>query len=119
VFKPGDDPRRGKGGKRQGSGRKSKDKKEIERKAEEIARAYIENNIKPVIDTYGKVAKGYMVEKVMTTKSGNVIKWEEFVYDSQILKHYMDRVIPARAPEDKQGHALSAYYIHPPLESEE
>jgi len=84
--------------------------------AEELAKDFIQRNIQPVLDTYGKVAQGYMVKKTLTTKSGNTIEFEEFVYDSQILKHYMDRVIPARAPEDSKGNAqLPGYYqILPP-----
>ena len=119
MFKPGSDPRRGKGGKREGAGRKSKAVKEIKKQAEQMAKEFIEKHIQPVLDTYGKVAQGYMVQKKETTRSGTVIEYEEFVYDSQILKHYMDRVIPARAPEDKAGNAAApAYYIHPPLESD-
>lgn len=105
------------GGRKKGSLNK---KTQIDLKAEQIARAYIEQNIKPVLETYGKVALGYYVKKTLTTKSGDTIEFEDFVYDSQILKHYMDRVIPPRAPEDKQGKAVPPMiYMHPPLDSDD
>src|SRR5678815_212492 len=62
----------------------------IKKAAAELAKEFIEKHLQPVLDTYGKVAIGYIVHKVMTTKAGTVVEWEEFVYDSQILKHYMD-----------------------------
>ena len=99
------------GGWKPRAGRKSKEKKEIHEEAEALAREYIENHIKPVLETYGKVCQGYIVKKTLTTKSGDSIEFEEFVYDTQILKHYMDRVIPPRAPEDKQGKAQPGYYV--------
>src|SRR5262245_53912040 len=100
-------------------GRPSNLEKEINRRAEELATEYIERNIIPVLETYGKVAKGYTVHKVITTKSGSVIEWDEFVYDSNILRHYMDRVKPPRAPENRRGDVPPAVYIHPNLEADD
>ena len=78
----------GHGGKRAGAGRP----KGIigvpiakKRAAEEVARAMIERNIEPVMQKY-----------LQLCAEGNPL----------IIKHYMDRVIPPRAPEDREGRAL-------------
>ena len=92
------------GGRKVGTPNKlTPEEKKVNRMAEEKSRAYIEKHIKPVLKTYGKLAKGYHVHKTMTTKGGDVIEWDDFVYDAAILKHYMDRVLPARLPENKTG----------------
>ena len=101
-----------KGGRRNPpGGRPSNKEKEIKKAAEELARAYIEKHIAPVLETYGKVAKGYTVKKTVITKMGDPVEVEEFVYDSQVLKHYMDRVIPPRAPENKKGEAMPSVLV--------
>jgi len=40
----------------------------IKKAAAEMAKAFIEKHMQPVLDTYGKVAKGYMVKKILTTR---------------------------------------------------
>lgn len=117
-FKKGPDPRRAKGGKRPGAGRKSKIQKAIEARAEEIAKAFIKRNVLKVLGPYLQLAAGRKV-KHHHPQTGKVL-WVETEVEPLILKHYMDKLVPPRAPEDKAGKAVPAMiYIHPALEEEE
>lgn len=58
-FQPGH--KFAKGGARPGAGRKSKQQKKEIKRAEEIAREYIEKNIDPVLETYIALAAGQVV----------------------------------------------------------
>jgi len=112
-FKPGYDPRRGKGGKRPGAGDKTKEHKAIKKAAAEIAKEYIEKHVLTVLGSYEKLIKGRIVKHY--DKEGNLI-CEEEVIDSAAVRHAVDTLVPKRAPEDSRGNAqLPGYYqILPP-----
>lgn len=100
-------------------GRPSNEEKKGKLDAEKIATEFIEKRIKPVLETYGKVAKGYWVKHKETKKDGTIHEWKEFVFDASVLRHFIDKVKPARLPEDKKGHAIpSMTYTHPKLEDD-
>lgn len=84
-----------KGGRRKGAGRKSKTTKEIEKRAEEIARDYIERSIKPVMHTYFQLAHGRMVNKY---HEGVVVN-QEFEADAATTRHFIDKLLPAAKQE--------------------
>jgi hypothetical protein len=91
--------------------------KQARKMAEDIARAYIEKNIKPVLKAYIQLAGGRPV-KHYNQKTGDHIYTETEV-DPSVLKHYMDRVIPPRAAEDRDHNAVPPMgYFHDNLESE-
>lgn len=85
------------GGARPGSGRKKWEDHAVEERAEQLALKFIEAHIKPVLATYGKVAKGYYkVIKEKDPRTGKVIRTtREFVYDAKVLCHYIERLVPA------------------------
>ncbi len=92
-FKPGPDDRRGKGGKREGAGRKTNERKRIESRAQEIAQEFIERNIKPVLKSYLQLAGGRKV-KDRNAETGKVL-YTELEADSATTRHYIDKLIPA------------------------
>lgn len=108
-----------KGGKRPGSGRPSKDRARIKKAAAEIAKAYIEKHIEPVLKAYLQLAGGRMV-KHHNTEDGRVL-WEENEVDAPTLRHYIDKLVPSPklAPTDKEGNTIPPVHYHmPSLESD-
>ena len=84
------------GGKKGGKGgRPSKEKKEIQKAAAEIAREYIERSIKPVLHTYFQLAHGRLVNKY---HEGQVVN-QEFEADAPTTRHFIDKLMPASKQE--------------------
>jgi hypothetical protein len=107
-----------KGGARPGAGPKTAVEKQARKMAEDIAREFIEKNLKPVLKVYKQLAGGRPV-KHYNQKTGEHI-YTEIEVDTGVLKHYMDRVIPPRAPEDRDRNAVPPMgYFHDNLESED
>lgn len=94
-FKLGPDPNRAKGGKRNPpGGRPTKEKQAAKKLAEEIAKDYIEKNIKPIMETYVGLASGEVIERM--TAGG---KKDFFLsVDPATSRHAVDKLIP---PETK------------------
>src|SRR5262245_5182345 len=78
------------GGKREGAGRPSRQEIEIKQQAAEIARQFIEDNVKPVLENYLKLAQGW-TETRYTLKGE---PYEVFCYDSRSTTHFVDKLIP-------------------------
>jgi len=103
--------------KRASGGRPSKTRQEITKEATEIAKAYIGNHLDEILGSYRKLIKGRIVKHF--DKVTGALICEEEVIDSAAVRHAVDTIVPKRAPEDNKGNAVPpAYYIHPPLESE-
>lgn len=100
-FQPGH--KLAKGGKRKGAGRKSNTEKAIQKTVEERIRAYIEQKIDPVLSTYFKNAEGHYETRY--TALGQA--YEVWVVDAATTRHWIDKFVPARAPEDKKGNAVA------------
>lgn len=84
-----------KGGKREGAGRHSNEKKKVLEAAADIAKGFIEENIKPVLKVYLQLAGGREV-KHYNQQSGDHIYTENEV-DTPTLRHYVDRLVaPAK-----------------------
>jgi hypothetical protein len=81
-----------KGGKRDGAGRKTNERKEAEKLVADIVREYTEKNLKPVLETYVGLAAGQVVE--FKTKKGKKIKFRLDV-DPATTRHYIDKFLPA------------------------
>ncbi|MCH8054658.1 MAG: hypothetical protein IH857_00695 [Deltaproteobacteria bacterium] len=91
------DPRSGKGGKRKGAGRKSNETREINRIAAEIARDYIENTVKQLMETYLGLAAGVVVKR-----NGKEFK---LVVDPATTRDAVAKLLPAARQEfDIQTH---------------
>ena len=80
----------GKGGKRRGAGRKSKEVVQIKKAAAEVAREYIEASVKPVISTYFQLAHGRLVNK---WHEGQIVG-QEFEADPATTRHFIDKLLP-------------------------
>ena len=78
------------GGARPGAGRPKKAYIETKKAAKDIARAYIEASIKPVLHTYFQLAHGRMVNKY---HEGKVVG-QEFEADAPTTRHFIDKVLP-------------------------
>jgi hypothetical protein len=80
-FKPaGQDPRRGKGGKRKGAGRPTNEEKQQRLIAAERARERIEAEVDAIVDEYTRLAKGGKVKKGSSPTT---------------IRHCVERWIPA------------------------
>lgn len=83
-----------KGGKRNPpGGRPTKEQKEIERKAADLAREYIERSVKPVMHSYFQLAHGRLVNKYHE----GVIIGQEFEVDAPTTRHFVDKLVPEAA----------------------
>jgi hypothetical protein len=85
------------GGKRPGAGRPSKQVKANKIAAAEIARQYIEKNIKPVLKTYRKNAEGHYENRWTEGKAPK--KYEVWVVDAASTRHWIDKFVPAAKQE--------------------
>jgi hypothetical protein len=74
------DPRSGKGGKRPGAGRPSKEATKKKLQAAEIARAMLEAEIRPIVREYVRLARGGVMKKGQSP---------------QTTRHCIERWIPA------------------------
>ena len=86
-----------KGGSRKGAGRKTNETREINRIAAEIARDYIENTVKPLMETYLGLAAGVVVKR----------NGKEFtlVVDPATTRDAVAKLLPAARQEiDLQTH---------------
>jgi hypothetical protein len=63
---------------------------EIKHQAAEIARQFIEDNVKPVLENYLKLAQGW--KETRYTLKGE--PYEVFCYDSRSTTHFVDKLIP-------------------------
>jgi len=89
--------------KREGGGRPSKVKQAIKQQAREIARAYIEKHLEPVLKAYLQLAGGRVV-KHHNMEDGRVL-WEENEVDAPTLRHWIDKcVAPAKTEVDVNVH---------------
>jgi hypothetical protein len=95
-FKPaGQEPRSGKGGKRPGAGRKSKEVIADEARAAEIAKTRMARTIGSILDVAEKLCRGIRRKK-FHPKTGEAY-WE-IQYDSAMIRFWIDRFVPpARA----------------------
>ena len=87
-FEPGN--KLAKGGKRKGAGRPPKYAPLIQQTASEIARAFIEQHVTPVLDTYLALAAGQVVERPTT----NGKKKFALSVDPATTRHYVDKILP-------------------------
>lgn len=71
-------------------GRPPKSKREIKKAAAVIAREFIEEHIRPVLDNYLKLAKGYTETRY--TQEGQ--SYEVFVPDGPTTRHFVDKILP-------------------------
>src|SRR5688500_10214878 len=71
-------------------GRPSKQRKEIQKAAREIARQYIDASVKPVMQTYFQLAHGRLVNKYHEGK----IVGQEFEADAATTRHFIDKILP-------------------------
>lgn len=91
-----------KGGKREGAGRLTKQQQEVKKLAAEMVRAYIEEHIKPVLESYFKLTQFRKVNHY--DKDGNLLFTEE-VIDAATVRHWIDKLVPAARQEiDIQTH---------------
>ena len=99
-YKPGKEQNhlRGKGGARPGSGRHSNIKREAKKMAEEIARDYIEKNLKPVLQAYLRLAIGGKARR-LNEKTGKVVS-VDVEADGATLRHYLDKILPSKQDVD-------------------
>lgn len=88
-----------KGGKREGAGRPNRGDAKAKKSAAEIARAYIEKHIDPVLKTYRKQAEGWVATRY--SKSG--VRYEEFCFDAATTRHYIDKVLPPVTKTEHSG----------------
>ncbi len=100
-FKP-HDPRSGKGGTRKGAGRKTNETREINRKAAEIARDYIESTVKALMETYLGLAAGVVVKR-----NGKEFK---LVVDPATTRDAVAKLLPAARQEFDIEHRHSVIY---------
>ena len=84
-----------KGGKREGAGRPSKETKEIQQKAEEIARDYIEKHVKKLMDTYIGLAAGQVIRR-------NKRRFNLTV-DPATTRHAVDKLVPTKTHVSVDG----------------
>lgn len=90
-------------------GRPSKESKKIATTAAEIAREFIEKNVKPVLDSYLGLAKGRWVTRRTLTGA----KYREWVVDAATTRHFVDKLVPAIKPDDSEPdeQARPVYFI--------
>ena len=89
-FQKGNKIGRGNGGAKPGAGRKTKAWHHGNAIAKDIAKAYIEASIKPVLHQYYQLAAGRMVNKY---HEGKVVG-QEFEADAPTTRHFIDKVLP-------------------------
>jgi hypothetical protein len=83
-----------KGGKpKNHGGRPTKEKKDTELRAQQIAHAYIEKHIKPVLRAYGKLSFGRWVWHY-NQQTGEKL-YKEFEVDPTTVRHFIDKLLPA------------------------
>lgn len=88
MFEPGN--KLAKGGRREGAGRRPKVQADINKAAAQLARLYIAENIKPVLDNYKKLAMGWMERRY----SPDGEPYSAFCYDGATTRHFVDKVLP-------------------------
>jgi hypothetical protein len=102
LFEPGN--KLAKGGKRKNAGRPPKEPSAIKKAARVIAREFIEEHVKPVLNNYLKLAEGYYE----TRFSENGTEYEIFVADGPTTRHFIDKLLP----DDKSTNQPSALTIN-------
>ena len=90
------------GGARRGAGRKSKQSLEVKKEAAIVAREYIEENLKPILETYLGLAAGTVVKKY--DDEGKEVELELHV-DPPTTRHAVDKIFPT-------DHAVQAQTIN-------
>ena len=101
-FAGKNDSRNAKGGKRKGAGRPTKQQQEVKKLAAEMARAYIEEHIKPVLESYFKLTQGRIVSHY--NRDGH-LEYTEEIIDAATVRHWIDKFVPAARQEiDIQTH---------------
>ncbi len=99
-FKKGN--KHGRHGKQPGAGRPTKQQQEVKKLAADMAREYIEKNVKPVLESYKRLTEVRMVDHY--DKDGNLIYTDEII-DGATVRHWVDKLVPAARQEiDIQTH---------------
>ncbi len=93
AFKKGN--KHGRHGKQPGAGRPTKLQQEVKKLVAEMARAYIEEHIKPVLESYFKLTQGREIKHY--DRDGKLDYTEEII-DGSTVRHWIDKFLPA----DKQ-----------------
>ena len=101
-FKPaGQEPRRGKGGKRPGAGRPSKYDEELRARAVKRIEAKLERRLDAALKTYDLVAAKGVLRKRFNPKTGEV--YFEREYDTATLRHWIDKFLPTLHKQELAG----------------
>jgi hypothetical protein len=95
------------GGAKPGAGRKPKKELEIKQAAAEIAKGFIEKNIKPVLDNYLRLANGWLE----TRYSENGTEYDTFVYDGPTTRHFVDKVLPNVEKQAPLGTVINVNFV--------
>lgn len=90
------------GGARPGSGRKPKAYIETKQAARDMAKAYIEASIKPVMHQYFQLAAGRMVDKWHEGK----VCGQSFEADAPTTRHFVDKLLPEEKNEKEDKRPL-------------
>lgn len=93
-FEPGN--KLAKGGKRDGAGRPPKQRTEVKRLAQDIAREYIAAHVEPILETYVGLAAGKVVERI--NENGKVEL--ELKVDPATTRHAVDKLLPEIKTDD-------------------
>lgn len=97
--------RLGKGGRKKGAGRPSREQAKNKQTAAEIAREYIEQHVQPVLANYLKLANGWN-----ETRYSDGLPYEAFCYDGATTRHFVDKVLPEiKVSSDEQPRPV--YFI--------
>jgi len=96
LFKK-NDPRTAKGGKRNPpGGRPTKLQQEVKKAVAQIVQGYIEEHIKPVLESYFKLTQGREVKHY--DHKGKLAYTEE-VIDGSTVRHWIDKFVPPAKQE--------------------
>ena len=110
-FKPaGQEPRRGKGGEREGAGRPSKEKLRIREEVKRLVELELDKHVMAVIGAGRKIATGVKRRK-HNPKTGKV--YYEIEYDGAMIRHWIDKFVPDAAKTlgiNIEG-GMEAFYI--------
>lgn len=91
------------------AGRPPKVKQEIKKAAAEIAREFIEENVKPVLANYLRLAEGYYD----TRYSENGTPYEVFITDGPSTRHFVDKILPNEQAEQSRPLQINFINYHP------
>lgn len=78
-----------------GGGRPTKEQQATKQQVADQVKDYIEKNVKPVLETYQKLAKGYYE----TRYNDGGMEYTVFVPDGATTRHWIDKFVPAAKQE--------------------